>query len=124
MGMSNVVNTLAVTTTPLPATNAAQKSVSIVVTDSAGTVYPPVVLTGAESTPWSWAATYADGAATAVATALDVNGATIGTPANLSFTVPVTVAPATFEAPSAITSVLASTSAATAAVHAALKAGA
>jgi hypothetical protein len=124
MALSNVVNTLGVTTTPLPSTNAAQKSISVVVTDSAGTVYPAVLLTGAESTPWSWAATYADGPATAVVTALDINGATIGAVVNDSFVVPVTTPPATFEAPGAITSVLASTSAATAAVHAALKAGA
>jgi hypothetical protein len=116
------VATLAVSSQPLPSSNAAQASNSVVVTDSAGTVYPAVVLTGAESTPWSWAATYASGSATAVVTALDVNGATIGTVLSTSFNV-VAVVAATFEAPSGITFVANATSPATAAVHAALKRG-
>jgi hypothetical protein len=114
------VATLSVTTQPLPSTNAAQASNSVVVTDAASSVYAPVVLTGAESTPWAWAATYAAGPATAVVTPLDVNGATIGTPLSTTFTV-VAAIPATFEAPSSIAFVAASTSAAVAAVHAALK---
>src|SRR5580658_10367794 len=108
--LANVINTLAVSTQPLPSSNAAQASNSVVVTDSAGTAYPAVVLTGAESTPWSWAATYAPGSASAVVTALDVNGATIGTPETTTFTVPTPIPPATFEQPGAITSVLASSS--------------
>ncbi len=118
-----VIATLAVSTELLPASNAAQASNSVVVTDAAGTVYPAVVLTGAESTPWSWTATYAAGDATAVVTALDKNGATIGAPLNASFTVPTPVPPATFEAPVSISVVAQAASAATAATASALKAG-
>lgn len=114
------VATLAVTTAPLPSSNAAQASNSVVVTDAAGTVFPAVVLTGAESTPWSWAATYAQGTANAVVTPLDVNGATIGTALTTSFA-GVAVVPATFEQPTGISFVANTTSAAAAAVHAALK---
>lgn len=114
------VVTLSVSTQPLPASNAAQASNSVVVTDAAGTVYPAVVLTGAESTPWSYAATFAAGNASAVVTPLDVNGAVIGTPATLSFSV-VAVIPATFESPSGIAFAANTTSAAVAAVHASLK---
>lgn len=114
------VATLTVSSQPLPSSNVSQASNSVVVTDAAGTVYPAVVLTGAESTPWSWSATYAAGTANAVVTPLDVNGATIGTPVPVSFGV-VAVVPATFEAPSGIGFVAASSSAAAAAKHAALK---
>jgi hypothetical protein len=114
-----VVATLSVSPgTPLPPANAAQASISVVVTDSAGTVYPAVVLTGAETpTPWSYSATFASGAATAVATALDINGATIGTPASYSFTVPAPAAPATFDAPAGFGVVAANASSAIAAIH-------
>ena len=115
------VGTLAVTSAPLPAGSAAQASNSVVVTDAAGTVFPAVVLTGAESTPWSWAATYAAGTANAVVTALDTNGATIGTPLTTSFDV-AAIVPSTFMQPVAITFAAASVSPATAAIHAALKA--
>jgi hypothetical protein len=85
---------------PLPSSNAAQASISIVVTDSASTVYPAVVLTGTETpTAWSFTATYAAGAATAVATALDTAGATIGTPASYPFTVTAKASAGTFNAP-------------------------
>jgi hypothetical protein len=112
------IATLSVTSTALPSGNAPQASVSIVVTDSAGTVYAPVVLTGAESpTPWAYAATFASGAASAVATALDTSNAPIGTPATLSFTVTPAVTPQTFNAPSGFGFVAAATSSATAALH-------
>jgi hypothetical protein len=72
----------------------------VVVTDSAGTVYPAVVLTGTEQpTAWAYSATFASGAATAVVTALDINGADIGTPATYSFTVTPIGVPTTFTAP-------------------------
>jgi hypothetical protein len=112
------IATLSVTPTPLPAGNAAQASVSVVVTDSAGTVYPPVVLTGAESpTPWSYSATFASGSATAVAVALDTSGNTIGTPATLGFTVTAATPPQTFENPTGFGFTAAATSSATAALH-------
>lgn len=102
----------------LPASNAAQASISVVVTDSAGTVYPAVILTGAETpTPWSYSATFASGSATAVATALDINGVTIGTPGSYTFNVAAAVPPATFTAPAGFGFVAAATSPATAAVH-------
>lgn len=113
------VGTLAVSTQPLPSSNAAQASNSVVVTDAAGTVFPAVVLTGAEIPAWSWAATYAQGSATAVVTAMDSAGATIGTPLSTSFSV-VAVVAATFSAPSAVSFVANTTSAAAAATHAAL----
>jgi hypothetical protein len=110
--------TLSVTPTPLPASNAPQASNSVVVTDSGGTVYPAVVLTGAETpTPWSYSATYASGAATAVVTPFDTSGNQIGTPATLPFTVTPAVAPQTFNAPSGVSFVAAATSSATAALH-------
>jgi hypothetical protein len=95
------IATLSVTPgTPLPAGNAAQASNSVVVTDSAGTVYPAVVLTGTEQpTAWAYAATFASGAATAVVTALDINGADIGSPATYQFTVTPIGVPTTFTAP-------------------------
>lgn len=114
--------TVAPVTTPLPSSNAAQASLSCVVTDAAGTVYPAVLLTGAETpTPWSFAATYASGTASMVETALDTTGATIGSAGTFSFPVAAAAPPATFEAPGPVTFVAAATSAATAAVHAALK---
>jgi hypothetical protein len=95
-----VTATLAVTSgVALPAGNAAQASISVVVTDGAGTVYPAVVLFGTESPPYTYGTTFASGAATAVATALDTNGATIGTPASYSFTVTAIGVPTTYTAP-------------------------
>lgn len=112
------IATLSVTPQPLPSGNAPQASVSVVVTDSAGTVYPAVVLTGAETpTAWSYSATFASGSATAVATALDTSGNVIGTPASFSFTVTPAVVPQTFNAPSGFGFVAAGTSSATAALH-------
>jgi hypothetical protein len=112
------IATLSVATQPLPSGNAPQASVSVVVTDSGGTVYPAVVLTGAETpTPWSYAATFASGAATAVATALDTSGNPIGSAATLSFTVTPAVTPQTFSAPSGFGFVAAASTPATAALH-------
>jgi hypothetical protein len=113
--------TVAPITTPLPATNAAQASLSCIVTDSAGTVYPAVLLTGAETPPYSFSATYASGQASMVQTALDTTGATIGSPGTFTFAVVAAAPPATFEAPGPVSFVAAATSPATAAVHAALK---
>lgn len=114
------IATLSVTSQPLPTSNAAQASISVVVADSAGNTYPAVVLTGAETpTPWSYSATYASGPATAVATALDTSGATIGTPGSYSFTVQAAPPASTFNAPSGFAFVPAATNSATAAIHAA-----
>lgn len=112
------IATLSVTPAPLPAGSAPQASVSVVVTDSAGTVYPPVTLTGAETpTPWSFSATYASGQASAVATAVDTSGNPIGSPVTLSFTVTAAVTPQTFENPTGFGFTAAATSPATAALH-------
>jgi hypothetical protein len=113
------IATLAVTTgIPLPASNAAQASNSVVVTDSAGTVYPAVALTGAETpNAWSYAVTYASGPASAVVTPLDTAGAVIGTPATYTFTVTPAAPAATFTAPAGFGFVAAATSSATAAIH-------
>lgn len=114
------IATLSVTSQPLPTSSGPQASISVVVTDSAGNTYPAVVLTGAETpTPWSYSATYASGAATAVATALDTSGNAIGTPGSYSFTVQAAAPPSTFNAPSGFTFVPAATNSATAANHAA-----
>lgn len=117
-----VIASLSVQSAPLPAQNAPQASNSVVVTDASGVTYAAVVLTGAETPPWSWAATYAVGSAQAIVTALDTAGAAIGTPATFSFVVPAQVTPATYQAATGISVQLANTSAATAAVHSALKA--
>lgn len=110
--------TLSVTSTQLPSGNAAQASVNIVVTDSAGTVYSPVVLTGAElPIAWQYAATFASGPASAVATAIDTSGNSIGSPATLAFTVTPAVAPQTFSAPTGFGFVASASSPATAALH-------
>jgi hypothetical protein len=110
--------TLSVTALPLPSGNAAQANVSVTVTDSAGTVYAPVPLTGAElPVAWQYAATFASGAATAVCTATDTSGNPIGAPATLSFTVTPAVAPQTFSSPTGFGFVAAATSPATAALH-------
>jgi hypothetical protein len=106
------------TTQALPAGNAPQASNSVIVTDSAGTIYPPVLLTGAETpTPWAYSASFAPGAATAVVTALDTAGATIGTPTSVSFTVAAAAAPATFTALTSATFTAAGASPAAAALH-------
>jgi hypothetical protein len=112
------IATLSVTPQPLPSSNAAQASISVVVTDSAATVYAPVVLTGAETpTAWSYTATFASGQATAVATALDTAGNPIGAPNTISFAVTPAVTPQTFSAPTGFGFVAAATSPATAAIH-------
>jgi len=64
-------------------TGAAYASTSVVVTDSTGVAQPAVVLKAA---PWSFTASVAVGAGTVVATDLDVNGATLGSPVSQSFT--------------------------------------
>lgn len=114
------VGSLNVAMQPLPSSNAAQASISLVVTDAAGTVFPPVVLTGAENPPWSWAATYASGQASAAETDMDVNGATIATAGPWLFAVTPVVA-ATFEQGTGISFVANTASAAAAARHSALK---
>lgn len=80
-------------------TGAAFASSSVVVTDSTGVAQPAVLLTGVETpTPWAFATSVAPGAGTVVATDLDVNGATLGTPISQSFTeagTPPTFAPTT-----------------------------
>jgi hypothetical protein len=113
------VATLAVASQPLPSGSAAQASISLVVTDAANTVYPPVVLTGTETPPWSWAATYASGNASAAETDVDVNGKTIATAGPWSFAVAGGVA-GTFLQGTGVSFVAASSSPAAAAAHAAL----
>jgi hypothetical protein len=103
------------TTTPLPTTNAAQASISCVVTDSSGSAQTAVVLTGTETPPWSFSTSVNAGAGTVVCTALDTAGATIGTPFTGSFTI---TPAAIFQAPSSVT-VTPATTVAAAAIHAA-----
>lgn len=67
-------------------TGAAFASTSVVVTDSSGTAQPAVLLTGKEATPWSFTTSVNPGAGTVIATDLDVNSATLGTPVTQSFT--------------------------------------
>jgi hypothetical protein len=82
----------------MPATNApGADTISLVVTDAAGTVYPQVVLTGNETPPYSWPATYAAGQASAAETDLDSSGAVIATPGPWLFSVQAAVSPGTFE---------------------------
>lgn len=66
---------------------AAFASTSVVVTDSSGVAQPAVLLTGAETpTPWAFPTSVNPGSGTVVATDLDVNGVTLGTPVSQSFT--------------------------------------
>jgi hypothetical protein len=71
--------------TPTP-TGAASAGTSVVVTDSSGVAQNPVVLTGNESPPWSFTTSVAPGSGQVVATDLDANGATLGSPVSQSFT--------------------------------------
>jgi hypothetical protein len=87
--------------TPTP-TGAAFASTSVVVTDSTGVAQAAVLLTGVETpTPWAFSTSVASGAGTVVATALDVNGATIAGPISQAFTEAGT--PAAFFPPTGIT---------------------
>lgn len=66
---------------------AAFASTSVVVTDSSGVAQPAVLLTGVETpTPWAFSTSVNPGAGTVVATDLDVNGVTLGTPISQAFT--------------------------------------
>ena len=68
-------------------TGAQFASTSVVVTDSSGVAQPAVLLTGVETpTPWAFSTSVAPGNGTVVATDLDVNGATLGTPISQAFT--------------------------------------
>ena len=68
-------------------TGAAFASTSVVVTDSSGTPQPAVLLTGTETpTPWAFSTSVNVGAGTVVATDLDINGTTLGTPVTQAFT--------------------------------------
>lgn len=91
---------VATTTTPLPSTNAAQASISVVVTDSSGAAQPAVVLVGTETPPWSFTTSVNPGTGSVTGTALDTAGAVIGTPFTAAFTV---TPAATFQAPTGIT---------------------
>jgi len=93
----SVIVALTKTSANLPSTNAAFAGTSVVVTDSTGVAQAPVVLTGVESpTPWSFSTSVAVGAGAVVATDVDVNGATIGTPVTQAFTEAGTPPPTTF----------------------------
>jgi hypothetical protein len=68
-------------------TGAAYANTSVVVTDSSGAAQPAVLLNGTETpVPWAFSTSVAPGAGTVVATDLDVNGATLGTPISQPFT--------------------------------------
>jgi hypothetical protein len=95
-----VIVTVSVSAQPLPAANAAQASIAVVITDSSGIAQNPVLLNGSETpTPWSFATSINPGSGSATATALDANGTPIGSPDVQSFSV---TAQATFNAPGAI----------------------
>ena|ERR1700729_363038 len=106
-----------VTSLPLPTTNTAQASISVVVTDTTGTAQPAVVLVGTETPPWSFTAQLTPSATATgslVATALDSNGATIGTALSGSFS----IAPAaTFNSPSSFSVTPATATVVAAAAH-------
>jgi hypothetical protein len=71
---------------PTP-TGAAFANTSVVVTDSSGTAQPAVLLNGSETpTPWAFSTSVNTGAGNVVATDLDVNGATLGSPITQAFT--------------------------------------
>jgi hypothetical protein len=115
---------LTVTSLPLPSGNSAQASISVVVTDTTGTVQAPVLLVGTETPPWSFTAqltpsSSAQGSLTA--TALDTNGATIGTVLSGSFSIPPA---ATFNSPSGFTVTPVTTTTSAAAAHVAAARGA
>lgn len=110
-----VIVAVSTVTTPLPASNAAQASISVVVTDSSGAAQNAVILTGIETpTPWAFSTSVNPGAGSVTATALDTAGATIGTPLVSAFTV---TPQAVFQAPSAITVTAQTGTVATAAAH-------
>jgi hypothetical protein len=68
-------------------TGAAFANTSVVVTDSSGVAQPAVLLNGSETpTPWAFSTSVNIGAGTVVATDLDVNGGTLGSPITQSFT--------------------------------------
>jgi hypothetical protein len=98
----SITVTITKSTANLPAANVAFVNTSVVVTDGAGTVQAPVLLTGSETPPWSFTTSVAPGSGTVVATDLDANGATIGTPVTQTFT-EAGSPPATFPATIAIT---------------------
>ena len=83
----NVTVTLTKGPSVVTPSGAAFKNTSVVVTDSTGVAQAPVLLTGAETpTPWAFTTSVAPGAGTVVATDLDINGATLGTPISQAFT--------------------------------------
>jgi hypothetical protein len=68
-------------------TGAAFANTSVVVTDSSGVAQPAVLLNGTETpTPWAFSTSVNPGNGTVVATDLDVNSATLGTPITQTFT--------------------------------------
>jgi hypothetical protein len=68
-------------------TGAAFANTSVVVTDSSGVAQPAVLLSGTETpTPWAFSTSVNPGNGTVVATDLDVNSATLGTPITQTFT--------------------------------------
>jgi hypothetical protein len=95
-----VVVALTVTPNTPTSTGAAWASTNVVVTDSTGNAQAPVVLTGSENPPWSFQTSVAAGNGTVVATAVDVNGATLAT---VSQTFTEAGTPPTFSSPTAIT---------------------
>jgi hypothetical protein len=102
-------------TTPLPSANAAQASISSVITDSSGVAQPAVILTGTETPePWSYETSINPGAGTVTETALDINGAAIGAPVVTNFSV---TPQATYLAPAGTTVTANTSSIAKAAAH-------
>ena len=107
---------------PLPSTNTAEASISVVLTDTTGIAQPAVNLVGTETPPYSFTAqlTPSTAAGALTATALDTTGAAIGSALSGPFTI---LPAATFNSPTgfSVTPVTATAAAAAAHVAAARK---
>jgi hypothetical protein len=81
--MTNIVVSVSVTQTPLPAANIPFAALAIAVTDNSGAVLPPQTVTTPDLSG-NYTATFTGATgpseATATATALDTSGNTLGTP--------------------------------------------
>lgn len=107
---------LTVSSLPLPTTNTAEASISVVITDTTGTSQPAVNLFGTETPPYSFTAQLTPSTIPGglVATALDTTGAVIGAVLAGPFTI---LPAATFNSPTGFTVTPVTATAAAAAAH-------
>jgi hypothetical protein len=97
-----VIVAIAVGPTIATPTGAAFANITVVVTDSTGNPQAPVKLTGIETpTPYAFSTSVAPGAGVVTATAVDINGVTLGAVITQTFTEAGT--PPTFAPPTALT---------------------